>query len=152
VKPAVRIPLILLLAVALSACGGPALQYDKPPAPGWINQPPTGIDSATLTGVGGSPATIEIARDSDMATRTAKSRVAQLFESKINSRLSDWTLALTGGVADINLDGATRSIEVSTGYSGPNASTAASPTASRNSKKTSPPPKRQPPPRSPWPR
>jgi hypothetical protein len=38
--------------------------------------------------------------------------VAQLFESKINSRLSDWTLALTGGVADINLDGATRSIEV----------------------------------------
>lgn len=96
----------------LSGCGGPPLQYDKSPAPGWINLPPTGIGAATLTAVGGAPATIEVARDSDLATRNAKSRVAQLFESKINSRLSDWTLAMTGGAADVNLDGATHSIEV----------------------------------------
>jgi hypothetical protein len=111
VKLSITTPCILLLTT-LAACGGPALQYDKPPAPGWINQPPTGIESATLTGVGGAPATIEIARDSEMATRNAKSRVAQLFESKINSRLSDWTLAMTGGAAEVNLDGATHSIEV----------------------------------------
>ena len=110
-KPVTK-TLLIFLIFALSACGGPALKYDKPPAPGWINQPPTGIESATLTGVGGAPATIEIARDSEMATRNAKSRVAQLFESKINSRLSDWTLAMTGGAADVNLDGATHSIEV----------------------------------------
>ncbi len=104
--------LLILLLTTLAACGGPALKYDKPPSPGWINLPPTGIGSATLTAVGGAPATIEIARDSDLATRNAKSRVAQLFESKINSRLSDWTLAMTGAAAAVNLDGATHSVEV----------------------------------------
>ena len=104
--------LLILLVTTVAACGGPALKYDKAPSPGWITQPPTGIGSATLTAVGGAPATIEIARDSDLATRNAKSRVAQLFESKINSRLSDWTLAMTGGAANVNLDGATHSIEV----------------------------------------
>jgi hypothetical protein len=104
--------LFILLLTTAAACGGPALVYDQPPSPGWITKPPTGIGSATLTAVGSAPATIEIARDSDLATRNAKSRVAQLFESKINSRLSDWTLAMTGGAADVSLDGATHSIEV----------------------------------------
>lgn len=102
----------LALAAVLGACGGPALQYDRTPAPGWINHPPAGIGSAALTAVGAAPATVNIQRDRDLATRNAKNQVAQLFESQVNSRVSDWSLALTGGAANVDLGGVTQSIEV----------------------------------------
>jgi hypothetical protein len=103
----------LVLATALAACGGPVLKYDRAPSPKWIHQAPTGIGPGALTAVGAAPATTDVNRDRDLATRNAKSQVAQLFESKINSRTSDWSLAMTGGAADVDLSGVQQSIRVS---------------------------------------
>lgn len=82
-----------------AACGGPNYHYDPKPAPDWTRAETTG-QGTTLTAVGTAPATLEPQRDVDLATREAKSRLAQVFNTQIATRSSDWSVSVSaGGVA-----------------------------------------------------
>lgn len=75
------------------ACAGPNMHFDPKPAPPWIadRAMPNRPDQA-LHAVGEAPATVNVQRDVEMATRDAKVRLGQLFESRVVARSSDWSI------------------------------------------------------------
>lgn len=76
------------------ACGGPNYHFDAAPAPAWTRAE-TGGSGGTLTSAGAAPATLEVQRDLDLATRDAKEHIAQMFNSQVSSRATDWAMAVT---------------------------------------------------------
>ena len=87
-------PAVALLCTA--ACGGPNFHFDPKPAPDWTRAETTGQGS-TLTAVGSAPTTVENQRDVDLASRDAKSRLAQVFNTQVASRSSDWSISASSG-------------------------------------------------------
>jgi hypothetical protein len=103
-----------LFALLLVGCGGPAVQFDAAPAPGWVKAPPSELSGGAIGAVGSAPATLDAARDTDLASRDAKTRVAQLFQSQVVSRTSDWTMASSGGAKDSERNVQAQSVDVRT--------------------------------------
>jgi hypothetical protein len=93
----VKTRVLSIVTLFLGACGGPTVHFDPKPAPGWINARGSGVGGGSISAVGAAPATLEPQRDADLATRDGKSRIAQLFDSEVKSRSTDWTLASTRG-------------------------------------------------------
>jgi hypothetical protein len=93
----VKTRVLSIATLFLCACGGPAVHFDAKPAPGWINARGSGVGGGAISVVGAAPATLDPQRDADLATRDGKSRIAQLFDSEVKSRSTDWTLASTRG-------------------------------------------------------
>lgn len=88
---------ILPLLLSATACAGVDYKFDPSPAPPWTEQPPANAAAAKIESVGRSPVTPHVQRDLDLATRDAGKQVALLFESKVKSASTDWTLSLSGG-------------------------------------------------------
>ncbi|MBI5508585.1 MAG: hypothetical protein HY903_07515 [Deltaproteobacteria bacterium] len=112
-----RYPFALVVTLAgslaaLTGCGGPKVQFDPKPAPAWLADKPADPRAATISAVGVSAATLDVARDTDLATRDAKSKVAQLFQSQIKAASSDWSLASIGGKTDALRTVTAQSVEV----------------------------------------
>ena len=85
------------ITLASIACGGPNFQFDPAPAPGWTAELNTDVKASSIQALGQAPATIQPQRDVELALRDAKARIAQVFESQVKSRSSDWSMALAGG-------------------------------------------------------
>lgn len=102
----------LVMAALLLGCGGPNFQFDPAPAPAWISAEPSDVNARSIEAVGIAPVTTTVQRDIELATRDAKNRVAQIFESQVAARASDWTLAVSGGAADSERTVASSSVEV----------------------------------------
>jgi hypothetical protein len=102
----------LTVAAILFGCGGPSYRFDPAPAPAWITDEPSGASARSIEAVGMAPVTTAVQRDVELATRDAKNRVAQMFESQVAARASDWSLAVSGGAADADRTVASSSVEV----------------------------------------
>ena len=88
-----------LALIAAAACGGPNYHFDRGPMPDWTRAETTG-QGANLTAVGSAPATLEPQRDVDLASRDAKSRLSQVFNTQVATRSSDWSVSASTGGAE----------------------------------------------------
>ena len=86
----------MALLLLTAACGGPNFHFDPAPAPPWTRAE-TKTGASALSSTGSAPATVDVQRDADLATDDAKARLAQIFDSQISSRSSDWTLMVQSG-------------------------------------------------------
>lgn len=105
-------PLSIAALLATGCGGGPTLKFDPAPAPSWTSESPTEVGARTLRAVGAAPATTQVTRDVELATRDAKTQVAQMFESQVAARSSDWTLASYGGAEESERTVAAQSVDV----------------------------------------
>lgn len=101
-----------ILIGSLSSCGGPNFHFDPAPAPPWIRDSVSDVSTARIRAVGSAPVTTEPQRDQDLAIRDAKSRIAQMFDSQVVSRTSDWTLAVQSAGSGRETGSIQQSIEV----------------------------------------
>ena len=95
-----------------TACGGPNLHFDPAPAPPWVTQPASDVSARELRAVGAAPATVNSQRDADLATRDAKARIAQLFESQVVARSTDWSVAVASSEGSSQRNVTQQSVEV----------------------------------------
>ena len=86
-----RLPLAMTLMLA--ACG-PKYHFTDGPTPPWVNQVTANQGSGNLQAIGMSPLTSNVQHDTEMATRDAKSKIAQMFVSEVDSRLTVWNMAM----------------------------------------------------------
>lgn len=94
--------ILSIMTLFVGACGGPTVHFDPKPAPGWVNARGSGVGGGAISVVGAAPATLDPARDADMATRDGKVRIAQIFDSEVKSRSTDWSLASTRGEKQVS--------------------------------------------------
>lgn len=106
-----HISLLMLLA---TACSGPDYKFDPSPTPEWTGQPPAAMGAARLQAVGRAPATLQLQRDLELATRDAREQVALLFESKVKAETSDWTLEVSTGKGSRSISSVSRDVRVAT--------------------------------------
>ncbi|MDP7038692.1 MAG: hypothetical protein QGI45_06000 [Myxococcota bacterium] len=107
-----RILLLSLSALLASVVScGPNYHWDEGPSPDWTREI-KGIRARQISMVGMAPATPDVQRDVELATRDAQARIAKLFYSEISSRSVDWQVASVGGLADEERNVAQQTIEV----------------------------------------
>ncbi len=104
----------ILCGSLVGGCAGPQMHFDPAPAPAWISKETSQAGAAQLAAVGSAPATTHVQRDADLAVRDAKNQIAQMFESQVVARSSDWSLASLGGAEDGVRTVAAQSVEVRT--------------------------------------
>jgi hypothetical protein len=91
----VKRTLVSLLLIS-GACAGPDYHFDAGPTPAWTRAE-TGAKEGVIRSTGSAPCSLDVRRDADLATADAKNRIAQLFDSQVSSRSSDWTVAVNSG-------------------------------------------------------
>ncbi|MBI2377840.1 MAG: hypothetical protein HYV07_27810 [Deltaproteobacteria bacterium] len=104
---------ILTLVAFGSGCAGSRYRFDPAPAPDWL-QRPAAVEGDRVVAIGGSPTTVEVARDLDLATRDAARQIGLMFEAKVKSSATDWSASIQSGLGAKEVSVLDSSIRVET--------------------------------------